>query len=202
MLLPELPCIEKPRNVEKVVIAEFKIGRRWDDNNEEVFDFLARCELKSFGGYCEPNIWDRILGVFRAIIPARFFMLSCYTPEGFYIGNLQDASNIYYNWKLSQVQPISVALGGCTDTAIKEKSACSIGFDEKKQQWLGWSHRAAMAYGIGYVVPEDACETSSGWTDEYLEQHPEKDLSIPVGFEVKTLEDARRCAIAFAESVD
>lgn len=77
----------------------------------------------------------------------------------------------------------------------------SIGFSEKEQKWYGWSHRAIYGFGIGYIAKDgDSC-TTSGWTDDYLKEHPERDLSVPVGFEVKTLEDAKKVAIAFAESV-
>ena len=43
--------------------------------------------------------------------------------------------------------------------------------------------------------------THSGWTEEYILEHPEKNMSVPVGFECKTLEDCKKCAMAFAESV-
>ena len=77
----------------------------------------------------------------------------------------------------------------------------SIGFSEKEQKWYGWSHRAFCGFGIGHIAKEGGCHTTSGWTEEYLKEHPEEDLSVPVGFECKTLEDCKRCAIAFAESV-
>jgi len=57
------------------------------------------------------------------------------------------------------------------------------------------------AFGVGHVVEEGYGEASSGSTNEKLEGHPEANLSVPIGFEVKTLDDAKRCAIAFAESV-
>lgn len=78
--------------------------------------------------------------------------------------------------------------------------AC-IGFSETEHKWYGWSHRAMCGFGIGYVAKTgDSC-TTSGWTKEYLDEHPEADLSVPVGFVVNNMCDARRCAIAFAESV-
>lgn len=85
---------------------------------------------------------------------------------------------------------------------VKESHCvCSIGFSEKEQKWYGWSHRAFCGFGIGHIAKEGDCHTTSGWTEEYLKEHPEEDLSVPVGFECKTLEDCKRCAIAFAESV-
>ena len=78
---------------------------------------------------------------------------------------------------------------------------CSIGFNPAEQKWYGWSHRAIYGYGIGDVIKEGSSAATSGWTDEYLAEHPEEDLSVPVGFKVQTLADAKRVAIAFAESV-
>ena len=59
-----------------------------------------------------------------------------------------------------------------------DNKVCSIGFNEK-----------------------DSCCASSGYVEDYIKEHPEKDLSLPVGFKAKTLEDAKRMAIAFADSV-
>ena len=87
------------------------------------------------------------------------------------------------------------------DFSDSDSNVACIGFSSSEQKWYGWSHRAIYGFGIGYIAKEgDSC-TTSGWTDEYLEEHPEADLRVPVGFEVKTLADAKRCAIAFAESV-
>lgn len=82
-----------------------------------------------------------------------------------------------------------------------DHGTCSIGFCEKEQKWYGWSHRAMCGFGIGDVVKDGDCAATSGWTDEYLEQHPEADTRLPVGFKAETLEDAKRIAIAFADCV-
>ena len=87
------------------------------------------------------------------------------------------------------------------ELAEPSNKVCSIGFCEKEQKWYGWSHRAIYGFGIGDVVKEGDCAASSGWTDEYLVEHPEADKRLSIGFEAKTLEDCRRMAIAFAESV-
>ena len=79
-------------------------------------------------------------------------------------------------------------------------NVCSIGFNPIEQKWYGWSHRATYGFGIGDTVKEGDCCASSGWTKEYLETH-EDPYVLPVGFEAKTLKDARCMAIAFAESV-
>ena len=78
--------------------------------------------------------------------------------------------------------------------------AC-IGYSEREQKWYGWSHRAIFGFGIGYKADECSCCVDSGWTQEYLREHPEEDKSVPVGFEVKNMDDAKRCAIAFAMAV-
>lgn len=78
---------------------------------------------------------------------------------------------------------------------------CSIGFHPEKQKWYGWSHRAMYGFGVGDVVSEGDCCASSGWTEEYLKEHPEEDISLPIGFKAYTLRDAKCMAMAFAESI-
>jgi len=85
--------------------------------------------------------------------------------------------------------------------AKTNNKVCSIGFKPREQKWYGWSHRATYGFGIGDIVSEGDCCASSGWTEEYLEKHPEERLYLDVGFEAKTLDDAKKMAIAFAESV-
>jgi hypothetical protein len=75
-------------------------------------------------------------------------------------------------------------------------NVCSIGFSHKDQKWYGWSHRALCGFGVGAIAKEGDCVCESGSLDPEAE-----DLSIPVGFEAKTLDDAKRMAIAFADSV-
>ena len=87
------------------------------------------------------------------------------------------------------------------ELANPDHSVCSIGFCADENKWFGWSHRAIYGFTIGDVVKEGDCTASSGWIDEYLAEHPEDDLSLPIGFEAKTIDDAKRMAIAFAESV-
>ena len=81
-----------------------------------------------------------------------------------------------------------------------ERVAC-IGFSPAYNKWYGWSHRAIYGFGIGDEVHEGDLTNMSGFTDEYLSEHPEKDLSLPVGFVAKNLNDAKRMAIAFADAV-
>jgi hypothetical protein len=112
-----------------------------------------------------------------------------YTPTGDYIGRSRFAHRLV------------VKRGIAPQKRNVESNVCSIGFSEREQKWYGWSHRAIFGFGIGAIAKEGDCVVSSGWTDEWLVDHPEDDVSIPVGFEAKTLEDCKRMAIAFAASV-
>jgi hypothetical protein len=116
-----------------------------------------------------------------------FEIKSAYTPEGYYIGRSRFAN---FLCKKHGIKP---------ELSDPEHNVCSIGFSEREQKWYGWSHRAIYGFGIGYVAKEGDCCTEAGVLPEFLT--PENDKRVPVGFEVKTLEDAKRCAIAFAESV-
>lgn len=114
---------------------------------------------------------------------------SAYTPTGDYIGNPKHA---FFLCRKKEIKP---------EKANPDHNVCSIGFCEKEQKWFGWSHRAIYGFGVGDVVKKGDCTNSSGWTDEYLAKHPEEDLTLPIGFTAKTLDDARQMAIAFADSV-
>ena len=118
-------------------------------------------------------------------------MYSCKSKmDGGYIGMPEDAWVYFKVYGLTQIQK-----------ADPKDNTCSIGFNEEEQKWYGWSHRALSAFGIGDVVKEGDCTNTSGFTKEYLEWHPEADISLPVGFTAKTLEDAKKMAIVFGESV-
>ncbi len=110
-------------------------------------------------------------------------MKSAYTPDGDYIGNSKTA---YFLCKKLGIKP---------EKRLPTSNVCSIGFNADEQKWYGWSHRAIFGYGIGDILEEDSSATTSGWTDEYLED------PLPVGFTATTLNDAKTMAMAFAESV-
>lgn len=113
-----------------------------------------------------------------------------YTPEGHYIG---DAECAQFLVDTHGIRP---------ELAIPQRQRCSVGWCEREQKWYGWSHRAIYGFGIGSVVDSaDHCCATSGWTDEYLAEYPEADWRLPVGFRAESLTDARRMAVAFAESV-
>ena len=116
-----------------------------------------------------------------------------YAFDGGYIGTPEVAQSLCNERGIS---PERISRGSKEGSRV-----CSIGFSARDQKWYGWSHRAIYGFGVGAVAKEGDCICSSGWTDEYLAEHPDEDLSLPVGFEAKTLDDAKRMAIAFAESV-
>jgi hypothetical protein len=83
------------------------------------------------------------------------------------------------------------------------KGTACIGFSPKYQKWYGWSHRAIYGFGIGDIVEEGHLTTTSGYIEEFELEHPDIAFKhvLPVGFEAKTLEDAKKMAIAFAAAV-
>jgi len=114
---------------------------------------------------------------------------SAYTPSGDYIGNPLWAYRLINK---RYIKP---------EKANPSHNVCSIGFCATEGKWYGWSHRAIFGFGVGATVKEGDCTASSGWTEDYLKEHPEEDLSLPIGFTVKNLADAKRMSIAFASSV-
>lgn len=123
-----------------------------------------------------------------------FEMTSAYTlkkdgSQGDYVGNSKTAHRLI------------VGLGIAPEKNKSSHCVCSVGFCERDQKWFGWSHRAIYGFGVGDVVEEGDCTTSSGYTDEWLKDHPEDDNRLIVGFTAETLDDCRKMAAAFAESV-
>jgi len=114
-------------------------------------------------------------------------MYSFYNDSGKYIGDIKDFN-------------ILVIERGIEPEAFDNHKVCSIGKSTKDGKWYGWSHRAMYGFKIGDVVEEGSCCASSGWTEEYLKDHPDE-IVLPVGFTAKTEEDCKRMAKAFASSV-
>jgi hypothetical protein len=112
-----------------------------------------------------------------------------YTPDGMSIGESKRAHFL------------CTKLGIAPESIDETTNICSIGFCEKEQKWFGWSHRAIHGFGIGDVVKEGDCTASSGWTDDYIAEHPEADTSLPIGFVAEDFGGAKQMAIAFAKSV-
>lgn len=118
-----------------------------------------------------------------------------YTHDGHYIGPPERARMLYFKY------------GIFPELADPDDNVCSIGFSPIFQRWYGWSHRAMYGFAIGDCVDSDEhlC-AHTGYIDGYLESLPEEerlklDKSLPVGFTAKNLDDCKRMALAFAESV-
>lgn len=107
-----------------------------------------------------------------------------------------------------------VSIGNCLTTfnllkkgiihfepARPEDNICSIGYSPKQEKWFGWSHRAICGFGIGYVAREGDCTTTSGYVSDYIKEHPELNRSLSVGFKCRNMEDCKKAAIAYADSV-
>ena len=114
-------------------------------------------------------------------------MFSFYNNKGKYIGTIEKFKKL-------------VIEKGIFPETFSDNNVCSIGKSQIDGKWYGWSHRAIYGFSIGDVVKKGHCCAVSGWTEEYLETHPDK-LVLPVGFVAKTEEDTKRMAIAFASSV-
>ncbi len=115
-------------------------------------------------------------------------MASIYATDGGYVGTTEDFARLFERGILPEI-------------ADKNNKTCSIGKSFKDGKWYGWSHRAICGFEIGDKAEEGSCCVSSGFSREYLKDHPEEDKSLPIGFEAKTEEDAKKMAIAFADSV-
>ena len=83
---------------------------------------------------------------------------------------------------------------------IDGSSVACIGLSEDGK-WYGWSQYTIHGFEIRDVVQEGDLTTTSGYTDDYVIQHPEDDKSLPVGFTAYTMNDAKRMAIAYASAV-
>lgn len=124
--------------------------------------------------------------------PEATVMHFCYSKiDGGLIGTFEDA----YTYHQLGIYNIQKADPADKSASIGELNIYGVRY------WCGWSHRAMCKFKIGDTVQADDCVTSSGYIDEYIKEHPEKDKSLPVGFVAKTNADCKRMAIAFAFSV-
>jgi len=113
-------------------------------------------------------------------------VLSAYSKvDGSYIGQIKEADIMVKKWGLSQIQK-----------AENGHSVASIGFNEKKQEWCGWSHRAMCGFGIGDKVFD---ESFGGTMDiGQLEKMPFRKRGSIV---IAKLEQAKKAASNFAKYV-
>jgi hypothetical protein len=109
-------------------------------------------------------------------------MDAVYNAHGVYVGDKETADFL-------------AEKGIIPEAKRTDSNVCSIGFSHKDQKWYGWSHRAIHGFGVGDIAKAGDCVCESGSCD------PAAYLSVPIGFEAKTLYDAKRMAIAFADSV-
>lgn len=100
-------------------------------------------------------------------------MSSAYNLEGKYIGNTKTA------FRLCQIRGIK------PEISHKDNNVCSIGFSDKDNKWYGWSHRAIFGFGIGYKITNKVCGFSR----------------IKKPFIIKTLKEAKKVAIKFADNI-
>jgi hypothetical protein len=110
--------------------------------------------------------------------------------DGGYIGNDKDYDFLVNTKKLILIQK-----------ALPTNDTCSIGYSVEENKWYGWSHRAIHGFTIGDKVADGDITATSGLIESYRIQHPEEDYSLPVGYEARDLNGAKRMAIAFAEAV-
>lgn len=134
-----------------------------------------------------PSVYDRKYNMKE---PPFFEVTNAYSLEMDNLGDPKIASNLWKKFGIMHFEKVD-----------NSHSVCSIGYSPRRKKWYGWSHRAICGFKIGDVVKKGDCTNSSGYVKEYLEAHPELDKSLPIGFKAKTLDDCKRMAIAFAESI-
>lgn len=100
-------------------------------------------------------------------------MDAVYSAGGVYVGDIETADFL-------------AEIGIIPEPSTDQSSVCSIGFSEKDQKWYGWSHRAMCGFGIGSIAKDGDIVCDEG---------------LPVGFEAKTLDDAKMMAVAYAANV-
>ena len=104
-------------------------------------------------------------------------IVSCYTPNGDYVGDKQMALRLKKKG-ISYLQKRTV-----------DSSVCSIGFCARGGKWCGWSHRAICGFGIGDKI----FEPEYGNDKTPFVKHGRKTI--------KTLADAKIAASRFADYV-
>lgn len=101
-------------------------------------------------------------------------MSQAYTKSGDYIGDADTAAYL-------------TSMGIAPEKRTATSSVCSIGLDALTQTWYGWSHRALHGFAIGDTIKPE-------W-DQMVH------FPVTRGNVIHTLDEAKACAIAFAEYV-
>ena len=77
----------------------------------------------------------------------RLEIVNCYSDySGDYMGSAKMARFLCKKHGVRRVQK-----------AHPDHDICSVGFNEEKQKWYGWSHRAIYGFGIGTRVKKGDC---------------------------------------------
>ena len=155
--------------------------------NEEL---VENGRIKKITGKLPPSPYSNVDWTEEEILALPDFIWYESNVDGGYIGTEND-----YKYLVEQKRLILI------QKAEKDDNTCSIGYSVEENKWYGWSHRALYGFGIGDVVKEGDLTNTSGFVEEYRIQHPDEDMSLPVGFKAQTLNDAKRMAIAFAKAV-
>jgi len=122
---------------------------------------------------------------------AELEMVNCYSLDtGMWIGGVRMAKCLCRKHGLRQIQK-------------RTKSSCvaSLGFNAEEQKWYGWSHRAIYGFGIGDEVFDEDGSESRYMYQEFEEKINDRITKNPRKKIIKTLEEAKRSAENFAESV-
>lgn len=107
------------------------------------------------------------------------------THSGAYIGNSRWAHRIFVNWGLIDVQPSELG------------QTCCVGFSPASKRWFGWSHRARCGFGVGDKL-FDPDWRPRGASEEEMDKMP---FVRRGGRTIRSLAEAKRAALAFAEYV-
>lgn len=109
----------------------------------------------------------------------KLIMVNCYSTYcGAWIGDNEAASFLCNKRGLSKLQ-----------LRTPTSTICTIGFNEEKQEWYGWSHRAICGFGIGDKI----FDRRYGTEETPFKQRGSKDI--------KSLVDAKLAAKKFAKYV-
>lgn len=115
-------------------------------------------------------------------------MLEVRSKTGCYITASSQVPIILEDSLMRELASNEVTELGCyKDFNPESTDVACFGFSETEQKWYGWSHRAFFGFGIGHVAKRGDIGVGYG--------------KIPDGFEVKTLDDAKKCAITFAKCI-
>ena len=105
-------------------------------------------------------------------------MRSAYSPEGGYIGDIKFANMLINKYGITTFKEHE-----------SESRVVCYGYSPANKKWYGWSHRAISAFGIGDMIFEE----SFGDDKTPFIKHG--------SVEIKTLEQAKEAAYAFARYV-